>query len=81
MKEYINFLTWLKSTKGIELLEDKELNCLVYDSRSLLEEEAYHGRLSMFYCDRLRFLGKLELTFPEFHFETEAKVDFPSACI
>ena len=22
-----------------------------------------------------------ELTFPEFHFETEAKVDFPSACI
>ena len=29
--------------------------------------------------------GKLrkmcQLTFPEFHFETEAKVDFPSACI
>ena len=24
---------------------------------------------------------KLKLTFPEFHFETEAKVDFPSACI
>ena len=23
----------------------------------------------------------LQLTFPEFHFETEAKVDFPSACI
>ena len=23
----------------------------------------------------------VELTFPEFHFETEAKVDFPSACI
>ena len=23
----------------------------------------------------------IELTFPEFHFETEAKVDFPSACI
>ena len=22
-----------------------------------------------------------QLTFPEFHFETEAKVDFPSACI
>ena len=22
-----------------------------------------------------------ELTFPEFHFKTEAKVDFPSACI
>ena len=22
-----------------------------------------------------------KLTFPEFHFETEAKVDFPSACI
>ena len=22
----------------------------------------------------------LKLTFPEFHFETEAKVDFPSAC-
>ena len=26
------------------------------------------------------YLGN-ELTFPEFHFETEAKVDFPSACI
>ena len=24
---------------------------------------------------------KLQLTFPEFHFETETKVDFPSACI
>ena len=24
---------------------------------------------------------KKQLTFPEFHFETEAKVDFPSACI
>ena len=24
---------------------------------------------------------KSQLTFPEFHFETEAKVDFPSACI
>ena len=24
---------------------------------------------------------KLQLTFPKFHFETEAKVDFPSACI
>ena len=24
---------------------------------------------------------ELELTFPEFHFEIEAKVDFPSACI
>ena len=23
----------------------------------------------------------LQLTFPGFHFETEAKVDFPSACI
>ena len=23
----------------------------------------------------------MQLTFPEFHFETEAKVDFPSACI
>ena len=23
----------------------------------------------------------LQLTFPEFHFETEAKVDFPSACL
>ena len=23
----------------------------------------------------------VELTFPEFHFEIEAKVDFPSACI
>ena len=23
----------------------------------------------------------LQLTFPEFHFETEARVDFPSACI
>ena len=23
----------------------------------------------------------IELTFPEFHFETVAKVDFPSACI
>ena len=22
-----------------------------------------------------------QLTFPEFHFETEAKIDFPSACI
>ena len=33
----------------------------------------------------LRFLPRaiqhLKLTFPEFHFETEAKVDFPSACI
>ena len=25
--------------------------------------------------------SKTELTFLEFHFETEAKVDFPSACI
>ena len=24
---------------------------------------------------------RVQLTFPEFHFETEAKVDFPSACI
>ena len=24
---------------------------------------------------------QMKLTFPEFHFETEAKVDFPSACI
>ena len=24
---------------------------------------------------------RVKLTFPEFHFETEAKVDFPSACI
>ena len=23
----------------------------------------------------------VQLTFPEFHFETEAKVDFPTACI
>ena len=23
----------------------------------------------------------MQLTFPEFHFETEAKVDFPSVCI
>ena len=23
----------------------------------------------------------IELTFPEFHLETEAKADFPSACI
>ena len=26
-------------------------------------------------------LTAAQLTFPEFHFETEAKVDFPSACI
>ena len=24
---------------------------------------------------------EIKLTFPEFHFETEAKVDFPSVCI
>ena len=29
----------------------------------------------------LEYFFHVELTFPEFHFETEAKVDFPSACI
>ena len=28
-----------------------------------------------------RYEAEFQLTFPEFHFETEAKVDFPSACI
>ena len=28
-----------------------------------------------------RALVEIKLTFPEFHFETEAKVDFLSACI
>ena len=27
------------------------------------------------------FEAPYQLTFPEFHFETEAKVDFPTACI
>ena len=27
------------------------------------------------------YIQKRQLTFPEFHFEIEAKVDFPSACI
>ena len=31
--------------------------------------------------ERLQLGMRLQLTFPEFHFETEAKVDFPSACI
>ena len=32
-------------------------------------------------CNLDTALLQQELTFPEFHFETEAKVDFPTACI
>ena len=37
--------------------------------------------LAIVVIDSVNILIPVQLTFTEFHFETEAKVDFPSACI
>ena len=63
-----------KYVKKVEAFIDKPLDELeLEDVRAIRKKVKFPRKLdiSVFY----------QLTFPEFHFETEAKVDFPSACI
>ena len=57
-----------------EISRDEHRNyCL---DNEAVKVEMPHKQPRVEFCD-----GQYQLTFPEFHFETEAKVDFPSACI
>ena len=64
----------------------------IYQGNFFSPYDVWHSYFSIprqsFYRKRAKSLEKnffpalkMQLTFPEFHFETEAKVDFPSACI
>ena len=51
----------------------------VLDSFLLSLSGTVHGQNIQ--AERGNLRSTQQLTFPEFYFETEAKVDFPSACI
>ena len=66
--------------------KDKEimnLTTIIADFEKNTEHMNYELRIFNERCTDLedRLYREKKLTFPEFYFGTEAKVDFPSACI
>ena len=68
------FLKYVKSQRSYGFLITKEL---IFGFQILDLKDHFSASLN----SEIVLVIVVQLTFPEFHFETDAKVDFPSACI